>query len=183
MHQLEDRYRDVDATRSSRPVTGMSAPVDLSTNNFNARAVTCVITDHLVAKVRSQGDDIMVQDVPLPKTFATSTRHSGLTAQELSERRLIRLTQAHEATKATAQNCIRSAVLPLSRRYQADRVFEKPLLRGNFTMDGRCRSINGNRYAQVFANKDFFATAFPLPTKSGPGDALRQFISECGRPE
>lgn len=44
-------------------------------------------------------------------------------------------------------------------------------------------SINGNRYAQIFANKDFFATAFPLHSKSEAGDALRQFINEYGRPE
>jgi hypothetical protein len=50
-------------------------------------------------------------------------------------------------------------------------------------MDGRCRSINGIRYAQIFANKDFFAVAFPLSAKSGAGDALRQFINEFGRPE
>ncbi|KAI2505830.1 hypothetical protein MHU86_8606 [Fragilaria crotonensis] len=49
-------------------------------------------------------------------------------------------------------------------------------------MDGRCKS-NGNRYAQVFTNKDFFAIAFPLNSKSDAGDALRQFISEFERPE
>jgi hypothetical protein len=109
-----------------------------------------------------------------------------VTAQELSERWFIGLTQARETIKVTTQNVTRSAVLPLSRRYRADRVFEKPLLRGEFytdTMDGRCKSINGNRYAQIFANKDFFAIAFPLQAKSEAGDALRQFINEYGRPE
>ncbi len=128
----------------------------------------------------------MTPDVPLPKTFAKSKRHANVTAQELSERWLIGLTQAHETIKVTTQNCIRSAVLPLSRRYRADRVFEKPLLRGEFCtdpMDGQSKSIKGNRYAQVFANKDFFAIAFPLATKAGAGDALRQFINEFGRPE
>ena len=64
-------------------------------------------------------------------------------------------------------------------------MFEKPLLRGDFytdTMDGRSKFTNGNRYAQVFANKDF-AVAFPLATKAGAGDPLRQFINEFGRPE
>jgi hypothetical protein len=50
-------------------------------------------------------------------------------------------------------------------------------------MDGRCKSLNGNRYAQVMANKDFFAVAYPMTNKSGAGDALRQFINEYGRPE
>ena len=65
-------------------------------------------------------------------------------------------------------------------------MFEKPLLRGDFytdTMDGRCKSLNGNRYAQIMANKDFFAVAYPMTNKSGAGDSLRQFINEYGRPE
>ena len=155
---------------------------DMSTHNFDARPITCVISDRLIAEVRVQHEqDDLPPDVPLPKTFATSKRHTGVTAQELSERWLIGLTQAHET-----QNCARSAVLQLSRRYRADRVFEKPLLRGDFytdTMDGRCKSINGNKYAQVFANKDFFAYSYPLTSKSEAGDALRQFIQEFGRPE
>ncbi|KAI2511667.1 Reverse transcriptase (RNA-dependent DNA polymerase) [Fragilaria crotonensis] len=159
----------------------------MSTHDFDQRDITCVISDRLIAEIRVQREAEGPQppaDVPLPKTFATSKRHSGITAQELSERWLIGLTQAHDTIKVTTQNCVRSAVLPLSRR--SDRVFEKPLLRGDFytdTMDGRCKSMNGNRYAQVFANKDFFAIAYPLTTKSAAGDALRQFISEFGRPE
>jgi hypothetical protein len=44
-------------------------------------------------------------------------------------------------------------------------------------------NAGGNRYAQIFANKDFFAVAFPLTAKWGAGGALRQFINEFGRPE
>ena len=50
-------------------------------------------------------------------------------------------------------------------------------------MDGRCKSLQGSRYAQVFANKDFFAIAYPIAKKSSAGDSLRQFIHEFGRPE
>lgn len=50
-------------------------------------------------------------------------------------------------------------------------------------MDGRCKSLGGNKYAQVMANKDFFAVAYPMGSKSGACDALRQFINEYGRPE
>ena len=168
-----------------RSQTQTESVFDMSTLNLDSRAITCVISDRLIAEIQVQDDDLPL-DVPLPKTFATSKRHTGITAQELSERWLIGLAQAHETIKVTTQNCVRSAVLPLSRRYRADRVFQKPLLRGDFytdTMDGRCKSVNGNRYAQVFANKDFFAVAFPLTAKSGAGDALRQFINEYGRPE
>jgi hypothetical protein len=189
-HHVEEGRRDVSevVSQSHLELTLKTdlPPFDMSTHNFDAQAITCAISDRLIAEVRIQHGDIPPDNVPLPKTFATSKRHAGITAQELSERWLIGLTQAHETIKVTTQNCIRSAVLPLSRRYRADRVFEKPLLRGDFytdTMDGRCKSISGNRYAQVFANKDFFAIAFPLTAKSGAGDALRQFINEFGRPE
>ena len=50
-------------------------------------------------------------------------------------------------------------------------------------MDARCKSLQGNRYAQVFANKDFFAIAYPMAKKSVAGDSLRQFIHDFGRPE
>ena len=173
--------RATQSSQSSEPMLDF----DLSTHNLDSQGITRVISDRLIAEVRLREDNLP-SDVPLPKTFATSKRHAGITAQDLSERWLIGLAQARETIKATTQNCVRSAELPLSRRYRADRVFEKPLLRGDYytdTMDGRCKSVNGKRYAQVFANKDFFAVAFPLTSKSGAGDALRQFISEFGRPE
>jgi hypothetical protein len=45
-------------------------------------------------------------------------------------------------------------------------------------MDGMCKSLKGNKYAQVKANKDFFAVAYPLHSKVGAGDALCQFVNE-----
>jgi hypothetical protein len=50
-------------------------------------------------------------------------------------------------------------------------------------MDGSCKSLKGNKYAQFMANKDFFAVAYPLYSKACAGDALRQFVNEYGRPE
>ena len=183
-HRLEEGHHII--SKISREAD-VSVVFDMSTHNYDVRSISRVISDRFVAEIRVPYEaDNLPPDVPLPKTFATSKRHTGVTAQELSERWLIGLAQAHETIKVTTQNCTRSAVLPLSRRYRADRVYEKPLLRGDFytdTMDGRNKSIQGNRYAQVFANKDFFAYSYPLATKSGAGDALRQFINEFGRPE
>jgi hypothetical protein len=50
-------------------------------------------------------------------------------------------------------------------------------------MDARAKSLEGNKYAQVFANRDLFAIAYPMSTKSAAGDGLRQFIHDFGRPE
>jgi hypothetical protein len=79
------------------------------------------------------------------------------------------LKQAENTIKVTTQLATRSATMSLSRRYRADRVFENPLLRGQFytdTLDGRCKSLDGNSYAQVFANKDLFAVVFPMAGES-----------------
>jgi Reverse transcriptase (RNA-dependent DNA polymerase) len=157
---------------------------DMSTINYDRVSISQVMTDRLISQVTVNGE--REQDVPLPKTFTSKERHVGVSAQELSERWFIGLSQAHETIKVTTQNCLRSAVLALSRRYRADRVFERPLLRGDFytdTMDGRSKSLSGNKYAQVMANKDFFAVAYPCERKSQAGEMLRRFIHEYGRPE
>ena len=65
-------------------------------------------------------------------------------AEELSERWQTRLAQAHKTINVTAQNFTRSALLPITRRYYADWVFEKPLLRGDFytgTRYGRKKQV------------------------------------------
>ena len=106
----------------------------------------------VISEVRVEGS----ADIPLPRSFSSVKRHTGISAKDLSEKWFLGLAQAAETIKATTQKCVRSAVLPLSRQYRADRVFEKPLLCRDFytdTMDERCKSLNGNRYAQVMANK------------------------------
>ena len=50
-------------------------------------------------------------------------------------------------------------------------------------MDGRIKSLDGTRYAQVFATKDLFATAYHMQSKSMAGEGLRQFVHDYGRPE
>jgi hypothetical protein len=50
-------------------------------------------------------------------------------------------------------------------------------------MDGRCKSLDGNKFAQVFASKDLFAVAYPMESKSHAGEGLRQFVQDFGRPE
>ena len=68
--------------------------------------------------------------------------------------------------------------MPLGRRYRADRHFEKPRLRGDWstdTLDGCVVLKAGNRYGQVFANKSYFAAIYPMDSKGKAGEALRVF--------
>ena len=130
--------------------------------------------------------DSGTSDIPDTHTFISEERKSDVSPQALSERWGISLGTAIKTLQKTTQKFLRSGVLPLSRRYRMDRVFTRKTLAGVWstdTMDGRCVSLDGNRYAQVFTNKNYFARIYPLDTKGKAGDALRLFCQEFGVPE
>ena len=81
---------------------------------------------------------------------------------------------------------LQSTILPLVRRYRVDRMYERPRFRGTVYTDmmhGHYKSLDGNRYAQVFATEDFFAAAYPMEAKSMAGNALKEFIADFGVPD
>ena len=51
------------------------------------------------------------------------------------------------------------------------------------TMDARCKSINGQKYSQVFGNKQFFIEAYPIKKKSHASEGLDKFVKEYGAPD
>ena len=124
---------------------------------------------------------------PTPHTFVSEDRKSNVTPQALAEKWLIGLEQAALTLKNTTQWIVRSALLPLARRYKADRVFTLPQLQGEWFTDtvdgGKVKSINGNKYGQIFANEKYFAAIYPMDKKSKAGDALRVFCKEFGVPD
>jgi hypothetical protein len=61
-----------------------------------------MIARQMIEEVRA--DHGMASDVPLPKTLRSNKCHSGVTAEELSERWMIGLTQAQETIRITTQN-------------------------------------------------------------------------------
>ena len=74
----------------------------------------------------------------------------------------------------------------MSRTYRTDRLFTRKTLLGEWstdTMDAKFKSINGNKYAQVIANKAFFTCIYPMDSKKKAGDAIRLFLQEFGVPE
>ena len=145
-----------------------------------------VITSPRDNQLRRPNIDSGTSDVPVPSAFSSSERHSDVTPQALSERWGISIAMATKTLQKTTQKFLRSAVLPLSRRYRADRVFTRKTLAGDWstdTMDARCKSLEGNKYAQVFANKGYFSRIYPMNSKKKAGDALRLFCQEFGVPE
>ena len=50
-------------------------------------------------------------------------------------------------------------------------------------MGSRCKSLEYNKYAQVFSNNSFFSHIYPMDSNKKAGDALRLFYQEFGVPE
>jgi hypothetical protein len=126
---------------------------------------------------------LSADEIRPPHTFLSSERHSGTTPEDLSERWGLSIAQAILTLKATTRRLIRSALMPLARRYRVDRMFTTNRLEGTFatdTMDLRCNSIHGERYCQVFANKEFFAVAYPIEKKSDAHEPLDRFVRDYG---
>jgi hypothetical protein len=60
-------------------------------------------------------------------------------------------------------------------------MFKVKRLKGTFTtdtMDMRCKSIHGEQFTQVFANKDFFAAAYPIERKANAHEPIDMFVNE-----
>ena len=96
-----------------------------------------------------------VQDVPQAKTFQSKVCHPIMSPEELSDQCQIGLEEARDKINKTSQILSRSAVMTLVRQYKAERVFQTNSLTyiwATDTMDERIKSLDGNRYAQVFSN-------------------------------
>ena len=119
-------------------------------------------------------------DLPVPNVFQSSKRHTDITPEDTSERWFISVKKATKSLKNTTQRLLCSALLPLLRRYCTDQMFHLKHLKGTWltdTLDGRTKSLDGNRYAQVFANKQYFAKIYLMDSKSKAGDALKNSVA------
>ena len=127
-------------------------------------------------------------DIPFPSTFISTKRHTDVTPNDLSERWLIGSEQAKQTMESTTQHYVRSAILPLSRRYRTDRYFYRNKLSGTFAADiyyGRCTSARGNKYCFIVAHPNGFCVAYPQKGKSSKEttDSLQMFTREWGIPQ
>ena len=82
------------------------------------------------------------------------------------------LNKRWQTLKATTQRMIQSDIMPISRQYRADRMFEQLRIKGTIFTDtraGRYKYLDRNHYVQVFSNKNFFADAYPIYKNSLAG--------------
>jgi hypothetical protein len=84
----------------------------------------------LIASCRINNSQIasVVRDVHAPPTFQTEERRADVTPEQLADRWLLGIETAKQTLRNTTQRFIRSALLPLSRRYKADRMYQIPRL-------------------------------------------------------
>ena len=87
----------------------------------------------------------------------------------------------------TTQMATRSAVLPISRRYRADKMYGVKRLYDKIATDtlwSDCKSLNQNKGAQIYSCKNGFAVCYPLMQATGDtiGDSLQDFIHDFGAP-
>eukprot|EP00957_Ditylum_brightwellii_P047756 3627903-Ditylum_brightwellii.AAC.1 len=56
-------------------------------------------------------------DTDIPRTFQSTDRNTDVSPEDLSEQWHISVNQAMETLRKTTQKFLRSAILPLARRY------------------------------------------------------------------
>ena len=151
---------------------------------FDPIMVASLMSSH--AQVAEMTMPSSLQDITSALTFQSKEGHSSVTPSDLSERWYIGLGQATQTLKVTTQRLMHSAILPQAQQYRTDRMFIPPRIRGKIytgTMNGRYKSLDGNKHAQTLANESFFATTYPIEDKSSAGQSLKQFISDFGIPD
>jgi hypothetical protein len=79
------------------------------------------LSNRIISQATTYDEDL--EDVPARRTFISNERHSKITADRLAERFGIGPERAKATLRATTQRGLRSAILPIGRRYQADRMF------------------------------------------------------------
>ena len=121
------------------------------------------------------------------RSFVSRKRHTQLRAESLAELWGIGPKRAQATLLATTQRGIWSATLPLTRRYQDDRMYNIKRLDGKFATDtfyADMKSIHGNTYCQVYRHKVGFQACYPKVNAIGDslGETLDDFVHDFGAP-
>ena len=117
----------------------------------------------------------------------TSKRHHGVDANLLSLKWGIGLEKAKNTLNHTTQLNIRSALLPLTRRYRTDLLSQRHRrFSTRFYTDTMFSkigpSLRGNTCTQIFTDGNGAVFAYPMKSKSQAGDKLVSLIQQVGIP-
>ena len=163
---------------------------DCSSTLCPKQTVTCMISRVQIASSQRSIAAVIPgqtpEDVPSPFVHESGKRHSSVSAEDISRRWGIGLVAAKQTLKVTTQRGVRSAILPLSRRYRTDRFYQPRRIKGDMYTDtavAKTLSLNQNKYAQVFSNTNNFVAVYPMRSKTMAGDALKEFAQDFGIPD
>ena len=109
--------------------------------------------------------DDLLEDIPTRQTYTSTERHVKMSAEVLSDRSGIGLERARQTLKGTTQRGTRSALLPISRRYRADRKFGVRQLNGKFATDtiwAKSKTLRRNVASQIYSQKCGFNAVYHL---------------------
>ena len=153
-------------------------------NNINPSLVQ--LKELMLSKINVQDSELT--DIPARRTFISNKRHLKLSAESISELWGIGIKRAKATLRATTQRGTRSAILPLSRRYRADRRYTTKRLNGKFSTDtifAEVSSLHHNKFAQLYSHQVGFAVCYPMVDMSGStiGHTLKCFCHDFGVPE
>ena len=152
-------------------------------DRYFATISTSLVSDLLVENIICKVQTRMVRN-----SYATITedRHHGVSPELLAQKWGIGMEKAKATLKCTTQKCIRSAILPLTRRYRTDLMSQR-LRRLSTTwytdtLFAKCKSVVGNTCAQMFTDGNSFAYVHPMKTKASAGEALQKITKDVGVP-
>jgi len=117
VHDIVGRRNDeiiFDLTSAQRRIAGMHTESASVNNDFQQR---------------NERIDPGFTNVPTLQTFQSKDKHSDVSPQQLSERWGMSPKAATATLRKTTQRFLRSAILPISRRYRTDMMFERKTLR------------------------------------------------------
>ena len=137
-----------------------------------------------VSKIHTAIDD----DIPARRTFVSYDRHKKASAESIADLWCIGIKRARATMDATTQRGTRSAILPLSRRYRADRVYNLKRLDARFATDtlfSDIKSLSQNTCAQIYSHKVGFAAVYPMVSSTGDsiGQSYKDFSHDFGIPD
>ena len=162
------------------------------TDSVTTNTVPDGIKERLITNIprisEVQRADGILEDLPTRQTYTSVERHAKISAEVLADRFAIGTERAKRTLDATLQRGVRSAVLPISRRYRADRQFGMKRLRGKYATDTlypTARSLRSNIAAQIFSHKNGFSKPYFMKKADGNhiGEALKDFVNDFGVPE
>jgi len=183
--------RSISSTMMERITIHSQAYVDPRSSNAELDSIDPLLANlndgRQIGSVGANIDEDTI-DLPVRRTFVSTERHGKMTAESIAERFGIGIRRARQTLQATLQRGMRSAILPITRRYRADRVFTLRRLAGKYSSDTawfKVRSLRGNVASQIYYHKCGFATNYHLSAADGEqvGNSLTSFLSDYGVPE